>query len=484
MFAPPDLQSQQHTELPGTFVANEGHVTYTNYSGSFIHHIGGSWVDATTSAGYTSDRQDNTNPVRIGFNASGVSHPTGAVEDNFYSSSSTFQHSFYAQEQVITLASRLALTAGVTAQSSTLNSNGGEFFPYPHYGASYRLVRSWSVIDEIKLRAAYGVAGNLPPYGSIYAPQTTECIGIAIPCVQSPSAAPVTKPEAVREAELGFDMSMFTGRAQLSTTLYDKHASDLLLDAAPNPSTGYTSVIIKRRRVQRPGCGDRGPGHAASSAQRIRLDDHSDVHRNYSAVEALPAPPFYTGMGAVFARNYIALGRSVSELVNSNRVGADGLPLQAGDFLPGYEMSFADALSFRNFRVFGLADWSRGGSAEDLTNLELDLGTLAADSVLAVQRKAAYTAGLEPYTESASYFTLRQLGMSYALPAAVVRSIGFGRVASARLALTGYDLWSTFSYKGPDPQAAEFGVVQGGTFSLPVPYPPARSYYLGLDLGL
>ena len=440
--------------------------------------------NATTSAGYTSDRQDNTNPVRIGFNASGVSHPTGAVEDNFYSSSSTFQHSFYAQEQVITLASRLALTAGVTAQSSTLNSNGGEFFPYPHYGASYRLVRSWSVIDEIKLRAAYGVAGNLPPYGSIYAPQTTECIGIAIPCVQSPSAAPVTKPEAVREAELGFDMSMFTGRAQLSTTLYDKHASDLLLDAAPNPSTGYTSVIINGGAFKGQGAEIEVQATPLQMRNGFAWTTTATFTRNYSAVEALPAPPFYTGMGAVFARNYIALGRSVSELVNSNRVGADGLPLQAGDFLPGYEMSFADALSFRNFRVFGLADWSRGGSAEDLTNLELDLGTLAADSVLAVQRKAAYTAGLEPYTESASYFTLRQLGMSYALPAAVVRSIGFGRVASARLALTGYDLWSTFSYKGPDPQAAEFGVVQGGTFSLPVPYPPARSYYLGLDLGL
>ena len=62
-----------------------------------------------------------------------------------------------------------------------------------------------------------------------------------------------------------------------------------------------------------------------------------------------------------------------------------------------------------------------------------------------------------PYDESASYFTVREVTVSYELPSRVVRRVGFGGVSSARLAFTGYNLWSTFSYKGPGAQAGEFG---------------------------
>jgi hypothetical protein len=79
---------------------------------------------------------------------------------------------------------------------------------------------------------------------------------------------------------------------------------------------------------------------------------------------------------------------------------------------------------------------------------------------------------------------MRQVTVSYDLPARVVRRVGMGRVSSARFSLSGYDLWSTFSFKGPDPQAEEFGSIQGSLGFEPIPYPPARSYYVGLRLGM
>lgn len=478
---PTDLQSQQSEALPGLDITNTGHLTYTNYSGSFIHHIATSWLDATTSAGYASDRQDNRNPVTVGENLlTGINTPTPTptVVTNFFYTTTSFQHSYYAQEQIITAASRLAITGGVTGQSSTLNGNTGEFFPYPHYAASYRVRGPGSVIDEIKLRAAYGVSGNLAPYGSRFVLLNIPCISGSCP---SASPAPGLKPEAVRETELGFDMPMFAGRAQISATLYDKHVSDLLLDATAGPGSGYASVIINGGSFKDQGAELELQATPLQMRNGFAWTTTATFTRNYSAVGSMPIAPFEA---SPVLGNYILPGRSVSEIVNTNFLTSNGLPVQVGDFMPGYQMSFGDAISFRSVRLFALGDWSRGGTARDILSSELDFGSLAADSALAARNVAADIAGRDPWLESASYFTLRQVVLSYSLPAGILRRVPLGRFASVRLTLTGYDLWSTFSYRGPAPQAAEFGNQQSGTASTVFPYPPARSYFLGLDLGL
>ena len=397
------------------------------------------------------------------------------MNTDYYYQTTVFQHSYYAQEQFITLASRLALTAGVTAQSSTLNGNTGEFFPYPHYAASYRILHPWSVLDEIKLRAAYGVSGNLSADGLKYVPYNP---GIADGTGGISAPQPLTiKPTAVRETELGFDMPMFAGRAQLSATVYDKRVSDVLLEASS--SNGYGEYVFDDGAFKDQGAELELQATPVQLRNGFAWTTTTTFARSYSAVGAMPVPPFETALGT-----YIATGRSVSEIVNTNFTTASGLPVQVGDYLPGYEMSFSDAVSFHHFRVFGLADWSRGATATDLLSSYFDFGSLVADSALAARYVAAVTAGREPGVESASYFTLRQVVVSYSVPEDVVRHVGFGRLASARLALTGYNLWSTFSFRGPDPQAAEFGIPPGGANGITGAYPPARSYYLGLDLGL
>ncbi len=304
-------------------------------------------------------------------------------------------------------ASRLALTAGVTAQSSTLNGNTGEFFPYPHYAASYRILHPWSVLDEIKLRAAYGVSGNLSADGLKYVPYNP---GIADGTGGISAPQPLTiKPTAVRETELGFDMPMFAGRAQLSATVYDKRVSDVLLEASS--SNGYGEYVFDDGAFKDQGAELELQATPVQLRNGFAWTTTTTFARSYSAVGAMPVPPFETALGT-----YIATGRSVSEIVNTNFTTASGLPVQVGDYLPGYEMSFSDAVSFHHFRVFGLADWSRGATATDLLSSYFDFGSLVADSALAARYVAAVTAGREPGVESASYFTLRQVVVSYSVP--------------------------------------------------------------------
>jgi len=471
-FAPPSLQSQQGL-LPGTLITNHARVALENYGANLVHQFTTSWIQATTSLGYSDDGRDDHQPVLKSVGLSSGSPPLGSIETE-YLTSTVWDRSFYGQEQVVTLASRLAVTAGATAEQSTLDGDTHHYFGYPHFAASYRITVPSSFIEEVKPRVAYGEAGNLPPLGVRFnLPYTTCVAGVCGAGVPYPSRI---KPDRERETELGFDAAMFGDRAQFSATVYQKRTTDLVLEAtaSENGPLFANGGAFSNRGAE-----------LELEATPLRMRNSfawtstTTFSRNYSVVDAVPFPVYATILGA--ARGYVAAGRSLTEIVNTN--APSGLQ-QIGDAMPSYVMSFGNALTFGRFRVFGLADWSRGGTAFDWTTFLFDFGSLSADSAAAARRAAEYVAHGSPYDESASYFTLRQVSLSYDVAPGLVRRIGFGEVSSARLTLSGFDLWSTFHYHGLDPQAEEFGTL-GGTAGLEaVPYPPARSYYLGLRLGI
>jgi len=174
----------------------------------------------------------------------------------------------------------------------------------------------------------------------------------------------------------------------------------------------------------------------------------------------------------------------VTDAVNSNILGPDGLPIQIGDFAPGDFMSLGNELTWHNFRLFGLVVWSRGGNLLNGTDLYFDLGGgLYPDSALAVKRLSSFFSGGIPYMQPASFFRVREVTLSYTMPPSVVARIGFGRLRTARLSLSGYNLWTITNYDGLDPESNFTGSTAIGRADV-TPYPPSRSYFLGLNLGL
>jgi len=73
--------------------------------------------------------------------------------------------SFFVQEEFLTLAERLLLTAGVNSERTSNNGDAQKYYAYPKFSASYRMPTP-SMIDELKLRLAYGRAGNFPTAGN------------------------------------------------------------------------------------------------------------------------------------------------------------------------------------------------------------------------------------------------------------------------------------------------------------------------------
>jgi TonB-linked SusC/RagA family outer membrane protein len=490
LYAPPDLQVEQRepSGLPGASITNNATIEYYNYSFNLTHHYTGlSFLDATTSIGWARDTRSTSNPVQVGQGLlAGVNAPTaGVVQTGFYNRTAQRDQSFYVQEQILTLEQRLALTAGVTAERSTADGDIGKFYGYPRFSASYRIPQFWTPVDELKLRFAYGQSGNLPTYGNKYTPLATQLIDGHNGVSNSPQLGnPNARPEAETEMETGFDATLFHSRAEFSATIYQKQLSDLLLFASVAPSAGYSTTFINGGKFTNQGLELTLKATPIQLRNGFTWTSTTTYYRNYSVVNSLPVPAGPIGNTFGFGEGYLQVGRSVSQIVNGNQIGPDGQPVQVGDFQPSYRMSFGNELSFKGFRFYALVDWSRGGSTINLTNLYYDTGPqLWADSVASAKRLSAFVNGGTPYVEDASFVKLREMSLSYELPGFIYKWFDHGRIDNAKLQLSGYNLLSWFKYPGLDPEISVNGnqtVSRGQDIT---PYPPARSYFIGLNLG-
>lgn len=491
LYAPPTLQVEQaiSTGLPGTSVSNDAQINYFNYSVNLLHHYTGlSWLDASTSAGFERERRYLANPVQVGYSLlAGVNAPTvGTVTQNFYYQTAELDQSLYAQEQIITLNSRLTGTGGVTAERSTLDGDIGKFYAYPHFSLSYRVPEFASFLDELKLRGAIGQSGNLGLYGAKYTPynpnQLDAVEGIGRPSLLGDSTL---RPEAEQEAELGFDATMLKSRAAFSFTVYQKRITSLLLQQGVAPSQGFTNYWLNGGEFTNQGIELQFQATPVQLRNGFTWVASTMFSRNYSVVNNLPGAPFIAGSNFGYGADLLAPGRSATELVNTFQTGPSGYNVQVGDFMHSFTMNLSNEFTWKGWRLFGLVEWDRGGNEINLTAQYFDTGPeLGADSIAAYNRNAGFSNGIETYVEPASFFKVREVTLSYNLPERLVNVVGFGHVTSARLSFSGYNLWAIFNYNGLDPEVSAFGNQAIGRGYDVTPYPPAASYFFGVNLGL
>jgi hypothetical protein len=87
------------------------------------------------------------------------------------------------------------------------------------------------------------------------------------------------------------------------------------------------------------------------------------------------------------------------------------------------------------------------------------------------------------YIESASFLKLREITLSYNVPTSAMRRL-FGSARSARISVSGRNLFSVDSYSGLDPEVSNFGNQAIFRNVDVAPFPPSRSFWLSIDLGL
>jgi TonB-linked SusC/RagA family outer membrane protein len=496
LVSPPELQFEPADAQPGTVVLSKSSNRNLNLALNATHTLvpgdpnhGTQW---TTSAGVQfEERRLNATQVLGRTLLTGQEAPQQAASQTVTSKLEPVRDlGFFGQEEVLMADRRLLLTVGLRADRSSANGSPNKYFFYPKAAASYRFLKPFGGIDEFKLRGAYGQTGNRALFGSIYRTDTTATIGGASGTfISIQSGDPNIEPERQEEFEGGFDATLANGRAQLSVSVYQRNIRNLLLQQSVAPSTGQeTRVFTSDSRLRNRGV------EASLTLSPIQTKDVNWIFRttffaNRSKITRLSVPTFQTGgFGLSLGTFQIEEGASATQIFGNVGKDASGAAIagKVGDVTPDFQMSFSSDIDVRRFTLGFLFDWKQGGDIINLTEFLYDGAQTTKDYIGAGEARAARSAAgfTDVYVQDGSYLKLREVNLSYNLPDRVVGSLFGGRIRTARLSLTGRNLLRFTDYRGLDPEVSNFA-NQAIVRNIDVaPFPPSRSFFFSIDLGL
>jgi len=415
---------------------------------------------------------------------------------------------------------QLFVTAAVRADA---NSAFGESFDAAYYP---KLSASWvisdtdffdvSAIETLRLRAAWGRSGQQPDaFAAVrtYAPS----VGPGNVPTVTPGAIgnPDLKPEVGTELEVGFDASLFNALLDLEVTHYRTVTKDAILMAPSAPSGGFSApgfvnagqvdntgfeFGLNVRPIQTPSFGF-SLGLTASQNEGILTSNGGlpalqiDRRGRFQHIEGYP-------LGSNWSRYVASANWDGTSLANIMCEGAPGeglnfaqsergggSPVSCGNapyFYVGQaqaewfgsltpQLTFGNSVRvsalfswvFNRYR-FSTTQWKRDNSfGNSLQGAESRNGTL--DPILAA---SFLTAGVEwPHHQREDHFRMRDVSVSYNLPAGWVENRGASR---ATIMVTGRNLWMPYthsSFTDLDPETKHTRDREYGWQLNPLPLP-------------
>lgn len=406
----------------------------------------------------------------------------------------------YASEEVLGFNEKLSLSGRVRAERSSVNGNRDKFFYWPAVSGAYRFVNVIPHADEIKLRAAFGVSGNQPNYGYrdvILAPNGLIDGRNALTIAGIQLGNSNIEPEKMHEQEYGVDASFFDARAGIEASYYIRSITDLLLTAPLAPTTGYGTEVLNGGEMSTKGV------ELALNILPIRNPKFTWTSRTQFAtltqrLVSLPSnvPDFVvgsSGFGAQYGRGRIARGYQTT-LIWGNLTHADGSVVDTvlANSNPRFTMSFSNDFQWGNFTLSSLLDWRNGGFVSDMTNNLFDEGANSWDydkpspdpnKPLGLYRYSSWNAGRNAgaYIQDGSFVKLREVTLSYRVPEALASRVAHAR--DLRLDVSGRNLYYWTKYWSFDPEVSNFGNQNIDRFVDLAPFPPYRSFFLGVNVG-
>jgi TonB-linked SusC/RagA family outer membrane protein len=219
---------------------------------------------------------------------------------------------------------QLFLQARVRNDGNSAFGIGHQRAWYPGGSAAWSFTKAVSIPENIlsfgKLRVAYGESGQQPP---LYATQdvfsTAGFADFNPASLQIPTLNGIgglyaggtrgnatISPERAKEFETGADLSLFSGKADLSVTYYNSKSQDVVFGVDLPPSTGYTAVNLNAGALS-------NKGWEVTSNVRVleRKDLSIELGANWGMNRNL-----VTSLGAIDAQVY-----SITDAACSTTVG-------------------------------------------------------------------------------------------------------------------------------------------------------------------
>jgi TonB-linked SusC/RagA family outer membrane protein len=334
---------------------------------------------------------------------------------------------------------------------------------------------------------------------------------------------PDLKPELLQEYEAGLEAKLLKNRIGIDLTYFIRTSKNQILQRNLDPGTGYTATSINAGDVVNKGI-ELALGFAPVKTKKVTWQIDINYTRLRNEVKNLPddiKEVNFAGFSTI--GNYAVNGRPLGILkgfgpkidLKSGKfvVGSDGQYIQDNQIreianpLPNYRSSLINTITWQDFSFRMQWDYTNGGQmyaqtpgtllARGLTNdTKFDrtqpviLPGVKADGSpndILISPTAAY---FNTYIGNPGYFNvwdatlirLRELSLSYSLPAAALRKLPFGRVA---FTISGQNLW----YRAPnfprhtnfDPETSSLGVGTGRGIEL-LTGPSSRRFGASLQI--
>ncbi|MGQ0649455.1 MAG: SusC/RagA family TonB-linked outer membrane protein [Gemmatimonadaceae bacterium] len=496
LFFPPELQFEPQDGFAGTSLLGNSDNLNMNFDLGAIHAwTPGSGFTATTSVGaqYVTRKLDISRITSRNLVAGQSNVDAGTAVGVRQVRQPINNAGLFVQEQVQLLDDRLTVNLGLRGDRSSLNADAEKYYYFPKAAASYRFDRV-AMLDELKVRGAYGESGNEPLFGQRFTPLTASQNITGLPglIVAGTTGARDLRPERQREVELGADGSLFNRRANFEATVYQKLITDLLLTRNLPPSSGFAFENFNGGELRTRGV-EVAVGVIPVQSVSTNWVFRTTFSRNRGVITALPVPRFATGgFGISLGSFQIERDKSATQIlgVDTTRAGRDTV-VALGDANPDFRMSFTNDITWKRLGLHALVEWQKGTDVVNLTKLLYDFGQTTIDYADPVtgssrtkgeRRLDGFGRVLKPnYLEDGSFVKVREVALYYDLPSSLVSSLWRG-LASARVSVSGRNLVKWWDYQGMDPEVSNFGNQAIARNIDVAPYPPSRQLVVSIDI--
>ena len=398
----------------------------------------------------------------------------------------------FVQQQII-WQDRLYVTGAVRTDDNSAFGTNFDAVTYPKLGVSYVIsedpaVPIPTVIDQLRLRAAYGASGLQP--GAFDAIRTYRATGGFLTPLSAGN--PDLGPERSTEVELGFDASALQDRLSAEVTYFNGKTKEAILSRQSPGSGGFPGLqLFNAGRVDRNGWEWMLRG-TPLRLPRFELDLTVSGSVNDYEIKSLGNDTLVsvssniahvTGYepGAWWDRRIVSAGydtvtnRATNPMCDNGAGGtvacASAPRVYLGSSVPRREGSLTVGLTFlRDFRVTGFFDY-RGGYKKLDGNYRVRCGAFVLcrelyypdeveDKALlaAVQAGTSYTYHL---IKDASFTRFRELSLTYTVPP---RFAAMARASRASITLAGRNLALWTDFPGFEPEASFNSGTRGGSF--------------------
>lgn len=446
------------------------------------------------------------------------------------------------------LKGKYLFTLSGRADGSSKFAKGNKYGFFPSAAFAWRLsdeefLKGITFISDLKLRASYGVIGNqsIPPFQSLalIAPLGQGVFNVGNQAEVILGREPISYPnfelkwESTKQANIGIDLSVLEDRISLTAEAFQKNTFDLLLFTPIPFTSGFQNTLLNVGNVLNKGVEfdirstnttGKVKWNSSFNISIVRneitnLARKDDINLGFGGNILREGEPIGSFFGYVFdgifqtdqeaSTSPVLRGQQAKagDRKYSDISGPQGVPdgiidefdrTIIGSAQPDFIWGLNNEFSYKNFSFSFFFQGSQGNEMVNmnLTNLENFNGqqNVLADAglnrwtsenpsnryprALATEIDNSFSSR---FVEDASYIRLRSVTLGYNVSAAHIQKIG---LRNLRVFANAANLWTLTNYSGYNPEGNAYGAttnivgVDDGLFPL------AKTYTLGIKIGL